>query len=64
VHLFPVRIEATPDALPDPAGPASRAVAPRRPGVIEIEVSNGVRVTVDEGVGAVALRRVISVLRG
>ena len=60
VHLFPVRIEAAPEATP---GPASRAGA-RHPGIIQIELSNGIRVSVDEGVGAAALRRVISVLRG
>ena len=61
VHLFPVRIEPTPEATP---GSASRAIGARQPGIIQIELSNGVRVSVDEGVGAAALRRVISVLRG
>ena len=60
VHLFPVRIEAAPEATP---GPPSRAGA-RPPGIIRIELSNGIRVSVDEGVSAAALRRVISVLRG
>ena len=60
VHLFPVRIEAAPEATP---GLASRASA-RLPGIIQIELSNGTRVSVDEGVSAAALRRVISVLRG
>jgi hypothetical protein len=32
--------------------------------LIEIELSGGVRVRVDEGVNAAALRRVMSVLRG
>jgi transposase len=60
VHLFPIRIEATPEVGP---APASRAGA-RQPGIIVIELSNGVRVSVDEGIGTAALRRVISVVRG
>jgi transposase len=61
VHLFPVRLEAASEAVP---GPASRATCARQSGIIQIELSNGVRVSVDEGVGTAALRRVISVLRG
>jgi len=60
VHLSPVLIEAPPETMP---GPPSRASA-RPPGIIQIELSNGIRVGVEEGVGAAALRRVISVLRG
>jgi hypothetical protein len=61
VHLFPVRLEAASEAVP---GPGSRAAGARQPGIIQIELNNGVRVSVDEGVGTAALRRVISVLRG
>ena len=61
VHLFPVRLEAGSEAVP---GPASRAAGARQPGIIQIELSNGVRISVDEGVGTAALRRVISALRG
>ena len=62
VHLFPVRIEAPSDC--SPAGSPSRTMSIRRPGIIEIELGNGVRVNVDEGIGVAALRRVVSVLRG
>ena len=61
VHRFPVRLEAASEAVP---GPGSRAAGARQPGIIQIELNNGVRVSVDEGVGTAALRRVISVLRG
>jgi transposase len=62
VHLFPVRIEAAPESSTVKLG--SRAVGVRPPGIIEIELGNGVRVSVDEGIGVAALRRVVSVLRG
>jgi hypothetical protein len=39
-------------------------MAARQAAVIEIELSSGVRVRVDEGVSVAALRRVMSVLRG
>ena len=65
VHLFPVRIAASEDgisrALMAQAEPTSK---PRRAGMIEIELSGGIRVNVDEGVSVAALRRVMSVLRG
>jgi transposase len=66
MHLFPVRIAATPEdgfAGAATASPGSRP-KPRRAGVIEIELSSGVRVSVDEGVSVAALRRVTSVVRG
>lgn len=68
VRLFPVRI-AAPQAVAAPSTsdpPPAPRVAPRtrRPGVIEIELSGGVRVSVDERVNAEALRRVLSALRG
>jgi transposase len=63
VHLFPVRIAATPDETPTTDTHPSGVKSPRRAGLIEIELSSGVRVSVDEGVSAVALRRVMSVLR-
>ncbi len=37
---------------------------PERGGTIRIELADGVRITVDEGVSTTALRRVLSVLRG
>lgn len=65
VHLFPVRIAAAPGETPAISeGPPSRVTKPRRAGLIEIELSGGVRVSVDDGVSAAALRRVMSVLRG
>lgn len=66
VGLFPVRIAPS---LED-SGPAVLAAGPgrtrkaRRSGIIEIELSGGIRVSVDEGVSISALRRVMSVLRG
>jgi transposase len=65
VHLFPVRITAAPEETFPAAARArsSRATTPRRAGLIEIELSGGVRVSVDEGVSVAALRRVMSVLR-
>lgn len=62
LHLFPVRIEAGPES--EPVNSGVRAARVRPPGIIEIELGNGVRVSVDEGVGVAALRRVVSVLRG
>lgn len=63
-RLFPVRVVASgaeppPEVARHPDGPA-----PRHTGLIEIELSGGVRVRVDAGVNAAALRRVMSVLRG
>ena len=46
------------------ASPISGAPVPDRGGTIQIELADGVRVTVDEGVSMAALRRVMSVLRG
>ncbi len=65
VQLFPVRIAAAPDDTSPASQPrTSTSSLPRRVGLIEIELNGGVRVSVDEGVSAAALRRVISVLRG
>lgn len=60
LRLFPVRIA---DASPPPA-PSPRPAGARRSGSIEIEIGGDVRVRVDESVSLVALRRVLSVLRG
>lgn len=63
-RLFPVRVVAA-AAEPSPAvAPGPDRSSQRRTGLIEIELSGGVRVRVDEGVNAAALRRVMSVLRG
>jgi hypothetical protein len=62
VHLFPVRIEAAPE--PSMANPGPRGIGARSIGIIQIEFGNGVRVSVDEGIGVAAFRRVVSVLRG
>jgi transposase len=66
VHLFPVRIAASPEQgfSGSAASPAGSAPKPRRAGVIEIELSGGIRVSVDDGVSVAALRRVMLVLRG
>ena len=64
VHLFPVRITASPGAPTAALETPPRAASPRRPGLIEIELTGGVRVSVDDGVSVAALRRVMSVLRG
>ena len=48
----------------DPNAPVSGAPLSDRGGTIRIELADGVRVTVDEGVSTSALRRVMSVLRG
>ena len=60
MRLFPIRIAASPDPPPPPRAPVS---APRRAGLIEIELAGGVRVSVDEGVSLAALRRVMLILR-
>jgi hypothetical protein len=62
VHLFPVRIAAAAEH-----GTPSVAMVrpkPRRTGMIEMELSGDIRVSVEESVSAAALRRVMSVLRG
>jgi transposase len=65
LHLFPVRIATVPSEAPAASEPLpSRVITPRRTGLIEIELSGSVRVSVDEGVNVAALRRVLSVLRG
>jgi transposase len=66
VRLFPVRIGGPQAAGPPASEPPPPRVAPRtrRPGMIEIELIGGVRVSVDERVNAAALRRVLSALRG
>jgi transposase len=46
------------------AAPPTAPVPPRVPGVIEIELSCGTRVRVDETVSLAALRRVLGALRG
>jgi len=64
VRLFPVRIsDASAGSLASPS-PSSRPAAACRAGSIEIELAGDVRVRVDETVSVVALRRVLSVLRG
>lgn len=66
VHLFPVRIAPSAEGgISGGVAPSPKPTAkPRRAGVIEIELNDGIRVSVDEGVGIAALRRVMSVLRG
>jgi transposase len=64
VRMFPVRIADASAETPAPILPASRPAAARRAGSIEIELAGDVRVRVDETVSVVALRRVLSVLRG
>lgn len=67
VRLLPVRLTSAVEALPSgisSAPPPSAVAAARHAGLIEIELADGVRVRVDDGVSLVALRRVMSVLRG
>ena len=64
VRLFPVRIADAPAATPAPTSPASRSATAGRAGSIEIELAGDVRVRVDATVSVVALRRVLSALRG
>ena len=64
VRLFPVRIAGTPDEARPSALPTSRPATSHRAGSIEIELAGDVRVRVDKNVSVVALRRVLSVLRG
>src|SRR5215472_8606793 len=55
VHLFPVRIAGAADeTVSSPTASPPKAGTPRRPRLIEIELSNGVRVSVDEGVSVTA----------
>ncbi len=66
MRLFPVRIAPAPDVAPpvsSPSSPPSSIAAPRPAGLIEIELADGVRVCVEEGVSLAGLRRVITVLR-
>jgi transposase len=60
VPLFlPVEMASTRD-LPRPA----EQVEPNTPRRIEIELSDGCRIKIDEGVGLASLRRVLAALRG
>jgi hypothetical protein len=61
---MPVRITAEPETARTQAARGSEVPTPRPSGLIEIEFTGGVRVRVDDSVSLVALRRVISVLRG
>jgi transposase len=65
VHLLPVRIasESPPRIAQGPA-PRAEPHMTDRPGSIEIEFADGVRVRVGEDVSLPALRRVIAALRG
>ena len=63
-RLFPVRVVAAAAETSPAIAPGPDRASQRRTGLIEIELSGGVRVRVDEGVNAAALRRVMSVLRG
>lgn len=62
VGLVPVRVSelARPETMPVAPRPIS---SPRRPGLIEIETSSGIRIRVDEDLSLAALRRVLTVLR-
>jgi transposase len=64
LRLFPVQL--TDDSAESPSAPPSPSCPPAtgRRGLIEIELAGDVRVRVDETVSLVALRRVMSVLRG
>jgi transposase len=59
----PVRIETVP-ALPAPAVAAPAACLPRRAGAIEVALTNGRIVRVDEGIEPVRLARLVAALDG
>lgn len=63
VRLVPVRVADARQA--EPRAAVSRAAGEaKRPGLIEIELDNGIRVRVDADVSLAALRRVVTALRG
>lgn len=63
-QLFaPVRIEAMPPA-PAPATAAPATTYPQRPGAIEVALTNGRIVRVDEGIEPVRLAQLIAALDG
>ena len=62
VRLVPVRVAEARQA--ESHAVASRAGEAKRPGLIEIELDNGIRVRVDADVSSAALRRVVAALRG
>ena len=57
--FLPVEMASTPD-LPRP----SEQIEPSTPRRIEIELNDGCRIKIDEGVGLASLRRVLTALRG
>ena len=63
VRLVPVRVAEARQAEPRAAVGRSGGEA-KRPGLIEIELDNGIRVRVDADVSSAALRRVVTALRG
>ncbi len=64
VQLLPVKV-TEPRTAEKRASPAATAASSQiRCGVIEIELSGGVRIRVDGDVSLTALRRVVTVLRG
>ena len=63
--FIPVKTEGpVSPAISSQSEPPTRAVAAAAVGRIEIELGDGSRVRVDDGVSLVTLRRVISALRG
>ena len=63
VRLVPVRV-AEPRQTEPRAAVSRLAGEGKRPGLIEIELDNGIRVRVDADVSLAALRRVVAALRG
>jgi transposase len=63
VQLVPVQVNASGVSRARASRPASEAPVSRS-GVIEIELTGGVRIRVDGEVSLVALRRVVTALRG
>jgi transposase len=57
--FLPVEMVSAPD-LPRP----SEQIEPSTPRRIEIELNDGCRIKIDEGVGLASLRRVLTALRG
>ena len=64
VKLVPVRVAEVRKTEPSGVVAARPRPEAKRPGPIEIELENGIRIRVDADVSQAALRRVVTALRG